>query len=137
MLIMPISLYRRRIAATVIQLAKDDPSLVKEVIARLRESGEIEPTIWSTWTGSPTAGSGLPRTTGKARRINAPASSARVVDAFGLRHSAAIFVQQIGTFIVQRIGPSGQCLFDVVLCSRPVEVETEFSEVLDFVGREP
>jgi hypothetical protein len=41
-LIMPISLYRRRIAATVIQLAKDDPSLVKEVIARLRESGEIE-----------------------------------------------------------------------------------------------
>ena len=42
-----------------------------------------------------------------------------------------------GTFIVQRIGPSGQCLVDVVLCSRPVEVETEFSEVLDFVGREP
>ncbi|MBP6037558.1 MAG: hypothetical protein KA603_15645 [Azonexus sp.] len=41
-LMMPISLYRRRIAATVIQLAKDDPSLVKEVIARLRESGEIE-----------------------------------------------------------------------------------------------
>ena len=39
---MPISLYRRRIAATVIQLAKDDPSLVKEVIARLRESGEIK-----------------------------------------------------------------------------------------------
>ncbi|MBX3681644.1 MAG: hypothetical protein KF731_03045 [Thauera sp.] len=41
-LIMSISLYRRRIAATAIQLAKDDPSLVKEVIARLRESGEIE-----------------------------------------------------------------------------------------------
>lgn len=39
---MSISLYRRRIAATVVQLAKDDPSLVKEVIARLRESGEIE-----------------------------------------------------------------------------------------------
>ncbi|MDE1544093.1 hypothetical protein PTW32_01585 [Dechloromonas agitata] len=38
---MPINLYRRRIAATVIQLAKDDPYLVKEVIARLRESGEI------------------------------------------------------------------------------------------------
>ena len=39
---MPISLYRRRIAATVVQLAKDDPSLVKEVIARLRAAGEIE-----------------------------------------------------------------------------------------------
>ena len=39
---MPISLYRRRIAATVIQLTQDDPFLVKEVIARLRESGEIE-----------------------------------------------------------------------------------------------
>lgn len=38
---MSISLYRRRIAATVIQLAKDDPYLVKEVIANLRESGEI------------------------------------------------------------------------------------------------
>ena len=39
---MSISLYRRRIAATVVQLAKDDPFLVKEVITRLRESGEIE-----------------------------------------------------------------------------------------------
>ena len=39
---MSISLYRRRIAATVIQLARDDPFLVKEVIARLRESGEID-----------------------------------------------------------------------------------------------
>ena len=39
---MSISLYRRRIAATVIQLAKDDPFLVKEVITRLRESGEID-----------------------------------------------------------------------------------------------
>ena len=39
---MPVSFYRRRIAATVIELAKDDPSLVKEMIARLRASGEIE-----------------------------------------------------------------------------------------------
>ena len=37
------SLYRQRIAAMAIQLAKDDPPLVKEVIARLRKSGEIEP----------------------------------------------------------------------------------------------
>lgn len=36
-------LYRKRIAAMAIQLAKDDPQLVKEVIARLRKSGEIEP----------------------------------------------------------------------------------------------
>jgi hypothetical protein len=36
-------LYRKRIAAMAIQLAKDDPLLVKEVIARLRKSGEIEP----------------------------------------------------------------------------------------------
>lgn len=34
--------YRKRIAAMAIQLAKDDPQLVKEVIARLRESGDIE-----------------------------------------------------------------------------------------------
>jgi len=39
---MVVSLYRRRVAATVIELAKDDPSLVKEVIARLRAAGEIE-----------------------------------------------------------------------------------------------
>lgn len=37
------SLYRKRIAALAIQLAKDDPLLVKEVIARLRKAGEIEP----------------------------------------------------------------------------------------------
>ena len=36
------SIYRKRIAALAIQLAKDDPQLVKEVIARLRKSGEIE-----------------------------------------------------------------------------------------------
>lgn len=36
------SLYRKRIAALAIQLAKDDPLLVKDVIARLRKSGEIE-----------------------------------------------------------------------------------------------
>lgn len=34
--------YRKRIAAMAIQLAKDDPQLVKQVIARLRESGDIE-----------------------------------------------------------------------------------------------
>lgn len=39
---MVVSLYRRRVAAAVIELAKDDPSLVKEVIARLRAAGEIE-----------------------------------------------------------------------------------------------
>lgn len=37
------SLYRNRIAALAIELARDDPLLVKEVIARLRKSGEIEP----------------------------------------------------------------------------------------------
>ena len=37
------SLYRRRMAALAVQLAKDDPQVVKEVIARLRKSGEIEP----------------------------------------------------------------------------------------------
>ena len=35
--------YRKRISAMAIQLAKDDPPLVKEVIARLRKSGDIEP----------------------------------------------------------------------------------------------
>jgi len=39
---MTVDLYRRRIAATVVELARDDPSLVKEVIARLRATGEIE-----------------------------------------------------------------------------------------------
>ena len=35
-------IYRKRVAALAIQLAKDDPQLIKEVIARLRKSGEIE-----------------------------------------------------------------------------------------------
>ena len=37
-----LDLYRRRIAAMVISLAKEDPHLVKEMIARLKQSGEIE-----------------------------------------------------------------------------------------------
>ena len=37
-----VDLYRRRIAAMVISLAKEDPHLVKEMIVRLKESGEIE-----------------------------------------------------------------------------------------------
>lgn len=38
---MTVDLYRRRIAATVVDLARSDPFLVKEVIARLRTTGEI------------------------------------------------------------------------------------------------
>jgi hypothetical protein len=34
--------YRRKIAAVVIQLAKDDPKFVKEMIQKLKQSGEIE-----------------------------------------------------------------------------------------------
>jgi hypothetical protein len=34
--------YRRKIAAMVIQLAKDDPKFVKEMIQKLKRSGEIE-----------------------------------------------------------------------------------------------
>ena len=34
--------YRKRIAAMVIQLAKDDPKFVKEMIQKLKRSGEIE-----------------------------------------------------------------------------------------------
>ncbi len=38
---MTMDTYRRRIASTAIVLAREDPLLVKEVIARLRASGEI------------------------------------------------------------------------------------------------
>ena len=34
--------YRRKIAAMVIQLAKDDPKFVKAMIEKLKRSGEIE-----------------------------------------------------------------------------------------------
>jgi hypothetical protein len=34
--------YRQRIASLAIQFAREDPLFVKEVIARLREAGEIE-----------------------------------------------------------------------------------------------
>ena len=37
-----VDFYRKKIAATVIQLAKDDPELVREMISRLKMSGEIE-----------------------------------------------------------------------------------------------
>ena len=34
--------YRKKIAAMVIQMAKDDPQLVKQMILKLRRSGENE-----------------------------------------------------------------------------------------------
>lgn len=34
--------YRRRVGAAVMQLARDDPFLVKQTIGRLRQAGEIE-----------------------------------------------------------------------------------------------
>ena len=34
--------YRKKIAAMVIQLAKDDPEFVKAMIQKLKRSGEIE-----------------------------------------------------------------------------------------------
>ena len=34
--------YRKKIAAMVIQLAKDDPKFVTEMIQKLKRSGEIE-----------------------------------------------------------------------------------------------
>jgi len=37
-----IDRYRKTIAAMVVQLAKDDPQFVKEMIQKLRRSGEIE-----------------------------------------------------------------------------------------------
>ena len=43
MLSMLVSIYRKRVAMMAVQLAIDDPKLVKEVIARLRKSGDIEP----------------------------------------------------------------------------------------------
>ncbi len=39
---MTVDLYRRRVAATVVELAREDPFLVQEVIARLRATGDIE-----------------------------------------------------------------------------------------------
>lgn len=40
---MLVSIYRKRVATMAVQLAIDDPKLVREVIARLRKSGDIEP----------------------------------------------------------------------------------------------
>ena len=37
-----IDRYRKKIAAMVIQLAKDDPKFVMEMIQKLKRSGEIE-----------------------------------------------------------------------------------------------
>jgi len=48
--------YRKKIAAMVIQLAKDDPKFVKEMIQKLKRSGEIE-AIFVTSNTSPTGGS--------------------------------------------------------------------------------
>lgn len=38
-----VELYRRKVAAMAIALAKEDPEFLKEVIRRLEAAGEIEP----------------------------------------------------------------------------------------------
>jgi len=38
-----IDLYRKRVSALVYQAAKDDPKLVLQMIAQMKQSGEIEP----------------------------------------------------------------------------------------------
>lgn len=37
-----IDLHRRRVSALIIEMARDDPNLVLEVIKKLKRSGEIE-----------------------------------------------------------------------------------------------
>lgn len=39
--------------------------------------------------------------------------------------------------MIKRLRPRGQRLFNIVRCLRPLEVEPERSEFLDFLGREP
>ncbi|MCU7369998.1 hypothetical protein PEC18_03720 [Paucibacter sp. O1-1] len=46
-------------------------------------------------------------------------------------------VQQFRAFVGQRTSPLGKCLVEIVLRSRPTDVESEVSEFLDFGGREP
>ena len=53
--------YRKKIAAMVIQLAKDDPKFVKEMMKKLKRSGEIEAGDLVTSNASPTNGSRLLR----------------------------------------------------------------------------
>lgn len=40
---MLLEFYRKRVAAMVIELTREDPHLVKVVIARLRKAGDIAP----------------------------------------------------------------------------------------------
>lgn len=40
---MLLDFYRKRVAAMVIELTREDPHLVKSVIARLRKAGDIAP----------------------------------------------------------------------------------------------
>jgi len=106
MLTMVVSLYRRRVAVTVIELAEDHPSLVKEVIARLRAAGEIEvddlvnlDRIADRWIG---IAEGSRR---KAQSAH-PCWSHGSLDRPGAGHCTGSPVQQIGAFVVQ-CQPSG------------------------------
>src|SRR6218665_914886 len=93
-----------------------------------------KPTISSTWKGSPPAGSGL------LRRIVRGANDAKSwgwQHPFGLGHFQGDLLQQIRPFFAEYVGPCGQRRLDVGLRSHAVEVDSEFSEILDFGGCEP
>ena len=52
-------------------------------------------------------------------------------------HRCGDLVQQMRAISGERPDPTVQRLVDVVLCSRSLEVESDLSESLDFLGREP
>jgi len=53
--------YRKKIAAMVIQLAKDDPKFVMEMIQKVKGQARSRLTIFVTSNASPTGGSRLLR----------------------------------------------------------------------------
>jgi len=63
-------------------------------------------------TRSPTAGSGLPKRTGRRRAADHLGQTRRGLRTLQLRHLRDDSVQQIGAFIGQRTGPRGQRLFN-------------------------
>ena len=120
--------YRKKIAAMVIQLAKDDPKFVKEMMKKLKRSGEIEAGDLVTSNASPTNGSRLLRRICRRHDVEL----GRKFHSLRFRHRRSDLLQQSEAFIGKGVGPPAHLLLDVVFMPDLAQVKPDLSELLDF-----
>ena len=112
----------------VIQLAKDDPKFVKEMIQKLKQSGEIEADELRSLDASSTGGSRSRSRLGRRHDVEL----GRQFHSLRFRHRRSDLLQQSEAFIGKGVGPPAHLLLDVVLMPDIAQVESDLTELFHF-----